>query len=95
MRDLVLTAPEELRHRLRGRSIAGLIAACSALRPRGSDGIEMRVRVQSLRRLARRARALTEDAKTVEADLQASLPRTFRSSWPSPASARSWRRSCG
>jgi transposase len=29
------------------------------------------VRVQSLRRLARRARALTEDAKTVEADLKA------------------------
>ena len=71
MRDLVLTAPAELRHRLRDRSIAGLIAACSVLRPRGSDEIETRVRVQSLRRLARRARALTEDAKTVEADLKA------------------------
>jgi transposase len=70
MRDVVLTAPEELRHRLRDRSIAGLIAACSALRPRGSDGIEMRVRLQSLRRLARRARALTEDAMTVETDLK-------------------------
>jgi transposase len=46
MRDLVLTAPEELRHRLRDRSIAGLIAACSALRPRSSDAIETRVRVQ-------------------------------------------------
>jgi hypothetical protein len=34
MRDLVLTAPEELRHRLRDRSVAGLIAACLALRPR-------------------------------------------------------------
>ena len=71
MRDLVLTAPEELRQRLRDRSIAGLIAACSALRSRGSDEIETRVRVQSLRRLARRARALTEDAKTVETDLKA------------------------
>ena len=28
------------------------------------------MRVQSLRRLARRARALTEDAKTVETDLK-------------------------
>src|SRR5687767_1903867 len=71
MRDLVLTAPEELRQRLRHRSIAGLIAACSALRARGSDEIETRVRVQSLRRLARRARALTEDAKTIETDLKA------------------------
>src|SRR3712207_4896046 len=71
MRDLVLTAPEELRQRLRDRSIAGLIAACLALRPRGSDEVETRVRVQSLRRLARRARALTEDAKTVETDLKA------------------------
>ncbi len=70
MRDLVLTAPEELRERLRDRSIAGLIAACSSLRSRASDDIETRVRVQSLRRLARRARALTEDAKTVEADLK-------------------------
>jgi transposase len=70
MRDLVLTAPEELRRRLRDRSIAGLIAACSALRSPASDDIETRVRVQSLRRLARQARALTEDAKTVETDLK-------------------------
>ena len=71
MRDLVLTAPEELRERLRDRSIAGLIAACSSLRSRASDDIETRVRVQSLRRLARRVRALTDDAKTVETDLKA------------------------
>ena len=70
MRDLVLTAPEDLRRRLHDRSIAGLIAACSALRSRASDDIETRVRVQSLRRLARRARALTEDAKTIETDLK-------------------------
>ncbi len=70
MRDLVLTAPEELRQRLRDRSIAGLIAACLTLRSRTSEDIETRVRVQSLRRLARRARALTEDAKTVETDLK-------------------------
>jgi hypothetical protein len=66
-----MTAPEELRRRLHDRSIAGLIAACSALRLRGSDDLETRVRVQSLRRLARRARVLTEDAKTVETELKA------------------------
>jgi transposase len=71
MRDLVLTAPEELRERLRGRTIAGLVASCLALRGRVADEIETRVRVQSLRRLARRAQALTEDAKTIENDLKA------------------------
>ncbi len=71
MCDLVMTAPEELRRRLHDRRIAGLIAACSALRLRGSDDLETRVRVQSLRRLARRARVLTEDAKTVETELKA------------------------
>ncbi len=68
MRDLVLTAPDELRQRLRGRSIAGLLAACLALRTRQSDDLETRVRMQSLRRLARQARALTVNAKTIEAD---------------------------
>jgi hypothetical protein len=35
-----------VRHRLRDVSIAGLIAACSALRSRGADEIETRVRVR-------------------------------------------------
>jgi len=55
MRDLVMTAPDELRARLRGRSIAGLVTACAGLRERSGDDLETRIRVQSLRRLARRA----------------------------------------
>ncbi len=70
MRDLVLTAADPLRARLRSRSIAGLLAACHSLRQRSNDDLDTRVRIQSLRRLARRAKALTIDANTIEADLQ-------------------------
>jgi len=70
MRDLVLTAPDELRQRLRDRSIAALTAACAALRDSNRDDVETMVRKQSLRRLARRARALTIDANTIERDLK-------------------------
>jgi transposase len=70
MRDLVLTVADPLRARLRGRSIAGLLAACHSLRQRSDDDLDTRLRIQSLRRLARRAKALTVDANTIEADLQ-------------------------
>ncbi len=69
MRDLVMTAPDELRSRLRERSIAGLIAACTTLRERAGDPLETRVRVQSLRRLARLAKTLSADSATIESDL--------------------------
>jgi hypothetical protein len=64
-------------------------AACSVLRGRQRDDLETRVRSQSLRRLARQARALTADAKTIEGDLQRLTADTSRSSSRSPGSARS------
>jgi transposase len=70
MRDLVLTAPDQLRQRLRGKTITALVQASLALRHRAGEDLETRVRVQSLRRLARRAQALTHDANAIEADLR-------------------------
>lgn len=71
MRDLVMTAPDQLRERLRDRSISGLLDACQSLRHRDGEDIETRVRIQSLRRLARRARSLSADADVIEKDLKA------------------------
>jgi transposase len=70
MRDLVMTAPDALRQRLRDRTTAGLISASLSLRSRGGDDLETTVRVHSLRRLARRAQDMTTDAKMIEADLK-------------------------
>ncbi|GAA0236929.1 hypothetical protein GCM10009539_22780 [Cryptosporangium japonicum] len=66
----MLTAADQLRERLRDRSIAKLVAACQALRPRSTDYLETRTRIQSLQRLARRIRALNEDIRVIETDLQ-------------------------
>jgi transposase len=70
LRDLVLTADDTLRARLRGRSIANLLDACQSLRQRSGDDLETRIRIQSLQRLARRARALTADVRVIEDDLR-------------------------
>jgi hypothetical protein len=47
-----------------------LITACHNLRPRSGDDLETRIRIQSLQRLARRARSLTADVRVIEDDLQ-------------------------
>ncbi|WP_172457479.1 transposase [Pseudonocardia sp. N23] len=70
LRDLVLTADDALRARLRGRSIAKLLDACHSLRQHGGDDLETHVRIQSLQRLARCARALTADVRVIEDDLR-------------------------
>jgi transposase len=70
IRDLVLTAGDDLRARLRDRTITKLITACHNLRSRGGDDLETRTRIQSLQRLARHARSLTADVRVIEDDLQ-------------------------
>jgi len=70
IRDLVLTAGDDLRSRLRVRTITKLITACHNLRPRGGDDLETRTRIQSLQRLARRARSPTADVRVIEDDLR-------------------------
>lgn len=69
VRDLVVTAGDDLRARLRDRTITNLITACHNLRRRNGDDLETRTRIQSLQRLARRARPLTADVRVIEDDL--------------------------
>jgi transposase len=70
IRDLVLTAGDDLRTRLRDRTIPKLVTACHNLRLRSGDDLETRARIQSLQRLARRASSLTADVRVIEDDLK-------------------------
>jgi transposase len=67
LRALVVTAPPRLRERLQGRPQAALVAACARLRPAG--GAERSALALALRSLARRVRALGEEAAALEAEL--------------------------
>jgi transposase len=69
LRALIVTAPEELRARLRGRSEARLLARCAALRaPRDADPATSAT-ARALSALARRARAATDEATQLERDI--------------------------
>jgi hypothetical protein len=59
---LVVTAPDQLRTRLRDRPIAALVDACLRLRPPAGQDAEATATVASLRALARRVRALDQEA---------------------------------
>ena len=68
LRALIVTAPPELRERLRGRSEAALLDACVRLRPGRSDSERAAVAL-ALRSLALRVRQLRSEAKTLEKEL--------------------------
>jgi transposase len=69
LRALIVTAPEELRGRLRGLSELTLLARCAALRaPRGADPA-LQATAAALRALARRALQATDEAKQLERDI--------------------------
>jgi transposase len=71
LKALVVSAPEELRERLRGAKGAGLVAACARLRDVPGRDPEYRATVAALRRLAARIRHLEEEAQAHERDLAA------------------------
>lgn len=84
--NLVLTAPEDLRDRLEHLPTATLLQRCRALRPtphtgRGSTRDLTDTYKATLRRLARRVRALTEEIDDLDLELQtlvkAIAPRTL------------------
>jgi transposase len=66
---LLVTAPAELRDRLRGLSAAHLVDACAGLRPGQVTADPERATKHALRHLARRYRCLTEEITQVEAQL--------------------------
>ena len=60
--SLVIAAPEQLRARFRGQKLPGMIKTATALRVHPAWDVETTTTVTTLRSLARRARALTEEA---------------------------------
>ena len=69
LRALIVTSPAELRERLQGLTQAGLLSACSRLRP-GSNPSERATIALALRSLAQRIQQLTREADTLEHELQ-------------------------
>ena len=68
MRNLVSTAPESLRAKLRGLSVFHLLERASAYRP-GTKSDIVSIRKFSLRMLARRALTLEEEIIEIDAIL--------------------------
>jgi transposase len=75
--SLVIAAPEQLRQRFRGQKLPGMIKTASALRVHPSWDVETTTTVTTLRSLARRARALTEEAAEHERAIRA-IVRSWR-----------------
>jgi transposase len=74
---LVIAAPEQLRERFRGQKLPGMIKTAAALRVHPSWDVETTTTVTTLRSLARRARALTEEAAEHEKAIRA-IVRSWR-----------------
>jgi transposase len=70
LKAIIVSAPEELRDRLRRRTAAALVGACGRLRRRGGD-VAYDATVDSLRRLARRIADFDAEVAAHDADLHA------------------------
>lgn len=68
--SLVIAAPEPIRKRFRGQKLPAMIKTAAALRVHASWDVETTTTVTVLRSLARRARALTEEANEHEKALR-------------------------
>jgi transposase len=70
LKALIISAPDELRAELRGKTSDAQISYCAALRPRPSRDIEHRTTVRVLRSTAQRILTLRQEADELEADIQ-------------------------
>ena len=70
LRAHLISAPEQLRERLRGLPPATLLRRCASLRPDRRQPSEMRATVLALRSCARRIDAATREAAALERELQ-------------------------
>ncbi|GAA4296739.1 hypothetical protein GCM10023161_48250 [Mycobacterium paraffinicum] len=87
LRALLVTAPADLRDRMRGLTPVALVAACARLRPTGDFGDpQVAVRV-ALRSLARRHQALSAEIADHDVQLRPLVERPARNCSPSTASA--------
>ena len=69
LRALVVSAPEELRERLRGQSREALVSTCSHLRPHSRQQAELYATALALRSIARRVEQATREAAGLQAEL--------------------------
>jgi transposase len=70
LKALIVSAPEELRAELRGKTSDAQITYCAALRPRPSRNLEHRATVRVLRSTAQRILMLRQEADELEAEIQ-------------------------
>lgn len=70
LRALVVSAPEELRERLRGRGPDALVRACTRLRPHPRQQAERYATALALRSIARRVERSTCEAAELEGELR-------------------------
>jgi transposase len=70
LKALIVTAPEPLRNRLRGRPWRQQVHACAELVAAPGDPVEHRATVRALRPTAQRVPAARQDARQLEAELR-------------------------
>lgn len=75
--SLVIAAPEQIRERFRGQKLPAMIRTAAAMRVHACWDVETTTTVTTLRSLARRARALAEEAAEHEKTLRA-IVRSWR-----------------
>ena len=70
LKALIVSAPEELRAELRGKTSDTQISYCAALRPRPSRDIEHRMTARALQSTAQRILTLRREVDELEAEIQ-------------------------
>lgn len=70
LRALVVTAPEELRERLRGKSRQRLLVTCARLRPHSGQSPERYATALALRTIARRVEQASAEAEVLRSELE-------------------------
>ena len=71
LRALIMTAPDRLRSRLRGRSVAALLQVVPRIRNRTSDAVDDRCTLLAIRQLVDRIRQLTREEQLLRKELEA------------------------
>lgn len=69
LKALIVSAPEDLRAELRGKTSSAQITYCAALEDRSTSSLEHRMTIRAMRSAAQRIRALRAEAKDLETEL--------------------------
>jgi Transposase len=94
LRGVIVTAPDGLREQLRALPVGKLLARCSRLRRSSTMSTDEVATRLVLRSLAHRIQAATIEAQSSSARCSPTSAHSHRGCSTSPASGRSWPRSC-